>query len=205
MKLSNIQAELNQKGYIYRSEFMRDYSFDGNYFTYLSGYITDNIKTNNCMFLTDLIYFATKINFNTIKFKNILKKILVSDNRNLVKLAILDYFVELEPQCLPKDYEKTLLDLLKKSNYNIVKNQIYFNLFLLNNSSINFYFERLTECLKNTNDWKSIYRVLLNFKYVSSSQFINYKTKVVELIKKLHLEKKFGEGVDEILLSLKKE
>lgn len=202
MELSEIKLLLNNKKYIIRSEFMREYDFEDEYLDYYRKFILENINSTNCMFLTDLIYLASKINFNTPELQNTFKNLLLNDSRFLVKLAVLDYWVELETKYLPKHYEETLLKLLKKRNYKIVTNQIYFNLFILNNSSINIYFENLIECLKNTNDWKSIYRILFNFKYVSSSHFLNYKAQIIKLIKRLHQEKKFGKGVDEMLLNI---
>lgn len=204
MELSEINFFLTNKQYVIRSEFMREYHFNDEYLDYYKKFILENVNSTNRMFLTDLIYLASKINFNTSAIQSIFKNLILNDSRFLVKLAILDYWVELEPKYLPKDYEEILLILLKNKNYKIVRNQVYFNLFLLNNSSMNFYFERLIEGLRNTTDWKSIYRTLANFKYVSSSHFLNYKNKVIKLIKELHREKNFGDGINEILLSIKK-
>ncbi len=196
--LDEIKASFQHKNYGLRSDFIEEYDFQDNYRDYYHDFILKQDQIKNPIYLSDLIDLAAALEFQDETLIKRYRMYLLNRQHYIVKLAVLDYFFEI-PDIMKvySKYEEELNKLLKGKLFAVLRNQILINLIkIASDQNRDYYLTLLYNSLKQMHDWRSIYRTLL---FCSYDELKKEKDNVFRLIQKLHEEKDFGQGVENLL------
>lgn len=200
IELFDIQEKLNHKDIKVRIDFIYDYDFQDNYIDYYEEYLLCKSYEENVEYSIAMIELAA---FLKIKNKFLLDKylsLLIGNCSYLIKLGVLDFLIDTYD--LYKEYKADIIcikDMLSKRNYRIVKNQIVFNLMLLDYEKREYYFDYLLKSLNNTKDYRSHIRILNN---IMLKEFVflprDFVMKIIYTIKR----EKYCKAVDAKLVEV---
>jgi len=195
--LEEVKSLFEHKSYDVRSDFINEYDFKDDHFEYYRQFIMAATNVRDHLYLSDLMDLAGSLNIYDKELRDRYYSYLFTRQHSIVKLAALDYFKYCSKELLPITYEQDLVSLLRRRASDILKNQTQCNLVLINTKKKEEYLLQLLETLTRTNDWRSIYRVLMNLKYCEfdSKDKLNIYNHIAELARK----KDFGKGVEGLL------
>lgn len=186
-----------------RIDFMEEYDFDDDYLSYYQGFLIENKEESDIDYLVCLIELAEDLEiyneFLLEKYAGYLK----SKKSIYLKLTILDYFIDFPLEEKQKiGLEEPLKSQLKTQNI-ILKNQIFLNLIALKTIDCSKYKMQFFQSLLQTDDYKSLIRVVNNF--LNHAVFFDVFTRkeIFELIEVLKA-KKLGKALGSSVLELEK-
>lgn len=203
LTLEEVKNKLEDKNIFQRIDFIDQYDFNDSYKEYYIDFLLSNKIEKNYLYLSRLIDLAAflKIKNEGILFKYM--KYLIQPNHYIVKLSVLDFLIDSDS--LYEEYSEKLMEmkllLTRKRESKIVKNQILFNLLLIDRTNDNSYYESILHSLKETSDHRSLIRTINNlmnqkFSFVP----MNFTNKTIEIIE----SKTTGKAVLSKLYEIKK-
>lgn len=186
-----------------RIDFIEEYDFNDDYLSYYQEFLIENKEESDIDYLVCLIELAEDLEiyneFLLEKYIGYLK----SKKSIYLKLTILDYFIDFPLEEKQKiGLEEPLKSQLKTQNI-ILKNQIFLNLIALKTIDCSKYKMQFFQSLLQTDDYKSLIRVVNNF--LNHAVFFDVFTRkeIFELIKNLKA-KKLGKALESSVLELEK-
>ncbi|WP_157963102.1 hypothetical protein [Chitinophaga deserti] len=197
-ELQNVKAQFEHKSYAVRSDFIDEYDFNDDHHQYYRDFIlnkSQHIKDH--IYLSDLIDLSGWLNIYEVELQLRWFQLLNEKVHYVIKLAVLDYFKYCDKDVVFDGYGEQLWMLLKKRQLPIVKNQILYNLLLLDSIYAEAAVVDLIASLNSTNDWRSFYRVLSNLEDVPVDE--NTKSKICRSIYAISKQRDLREGTMEML------
>ena len=201
--LEEIKFFFEHKSVQKRIDFMEEYDFDDDYLSYYQEFLIENKEESDIDYLVCLIELAEDLEiYDEIlleKYVGYLK----SKKSIYLKLTILDYFINFPLEEKQKiGLEEQLKSQLKTQNI-ILKNQVFLNLIALKTIDCSKYKMQFFQSLLQTDDYKSLIRVVS--KFLNHTVFFDVFTskEVFELLKILKT-KKLGKALENSVLELEK-
>ena len=201
MTMEEIKKQFENKSFFIRCQFIETYNFQDKYFNYYKEYIINfSYKTKYYNYISDLIDLASDLEiYDDILYEKYLS-FLCEKFHPVVKLSVISYCIFRYEKYPDIDIEQKLLKGINKQRSIIVKNQIFFSLLNLIKSKEEYYLDLLLKSLETTTEWRSIYRILYSIK--NNTVLSKIDKILIAKIENLHNERKFGQGITELLEQL---
>jgi hypothetical protein len=198
MDFQTIRKKFEAKEYFARMDFIDNYDFKDDYHEYYRKFIFDAIlKVKDGLYLSDLIELANHLDFFDMEMCVRIQNLLFQKQALVVKICVIDYLeMWLRHSNDFNAFESLFKPLLLTKLHELLRNQILLNLLKYSNLEKEYYFEQLISSIEKTEDWRSIHRTLDCLNHQVSPHF---SSRLVQIVRNLHEQKDFGEGVTQLL------